>query len=704
MEILAPNQFQRMLSHKLTANRAQYKKNEYTNPDNQKALLNQLFNAGLEYPEDLDTIIVPEPTGSNFLKRILRSDSNRVDIFSQELHNFQTLKYEDLYQEENHINRTEPFQEDGFPAMNYWFNTTEKGINLRPGVPLDGNGDIVMSPDEPIILGEDGVHGLVGGVTGSGKSVFLNNLISNLMLEYPSWELDLYLIDFKKVEFSMYLSNKQLQAPHVNVVGATEEMDYVLSIFRYLRECLNDREKLFQALDGQSTNKGLTNIKNISDFRDAGRKILQKNIVLPRILLIIDEFQQLFINSDARTQNEISKTIEVLTKKGRALGIHLLFSSQDLSNTLDSSTMSNFGVRFALPMNDGDRSEQLIDSNRAKDLDTGQVIAFCSRAKDEVKRYRTFQVPFQKIDDDAPEDSGTMNDLKVQKKLEIESSFKKDKVYYQEDMMKDFEIVEKVQNTLSNQINEVLQQHDFNGYLLLGPSTVYNAKENDMVEVFLEKRKNAGIALIGDTVEKMAYLLYLTMYNILQNGVERMVSIFKSDDKVTSTLGEQLNQLLEGTAHNFDNEKGLSHAIQIFRENNEDPDSIDDFYSKRSNRLFVLVGLDNMDLSTSEMQDLNEYITESTKYGAIWLIVSEPTENLNVKDILTNCTYQFLYVNNEENFSKYRFDYTERALDSIRIEFKVQHKYQQQGFKMLNLPNLDEYIEPSIEIPNNLFE
>lgn len=699
LKVLSPRDFQDRLSKKLTSNRKKNKENRMENPENIKDLQNQLYNSISDYPDNLDTVIVPEPTGTEFLKRILRSESNRVELLAKELQEFQTLKYEDLNKKENHINKDTVFNDSGFPASNYWFNTTEKGINLRPGVPII-NGEPLNRPDVPIILGQDGVHGLVGGVTGSGKSVFLNNLISNMMMEYPAWELDMYLIDFKKIEFSMYLSNKELQAPHVNVVGATEEMDYVLSIFRYLRACLNDREKLFQALDGQSIETGLTNIKNISDFRAFGRKIIKKNIVLPRILLIIDEFQQLFLNSSTRMQNEISKTIEVLTKKGRALGIHLLFSSQDLSNTLDSSTMSNFGIRFALPMN-GDRSESLIESPEAEKLNIGQVIAYCSRENDDSKRYRKFQVPFQKGDEDNSEEGSMLNNLKVQKKLEIESGFSKDKVYYQEDMMKDFKVIKNVQQECADQIETLLNEHQFNNYLLLGPSTVYNSIENDFLEVFTEKKKNCGFALIGDSIEKLGYLLYLTLYNILSNGPERIVSIFEADKKVTSTLGKQLTSLLAPFKHLFLDKQNVSEMVEHYENNKMN----EEFYEARSNRLQILIGLENMDLSVSEMRSLQEYISESTRYGSVWIIVSEPTDNYNVNDILKDsCDYQFLYVNNEENFRKYDFDYTERALDSIRIEFKIKHKYKQQGFKMLNLPDLEEYIEPRIDIPRHIFE
>lgn len=368
--------------------------------------------------------------------------------------------------------------------------------------------------------------------------------------------------------------------------------------------------------------------------------------------------------------------------------------------------MSNFGIRFALPM-DVNRSEQLIDSSAADDLDTGEVIAFCSRKTDESERYRKYQVPFQELDDGAAEDSGTMNDIKIQKKLEEESSFKKDKVYYQEDLMQDFDIVKRVQTELGEQIQRTLQTYDFNGYLLLGPSTVYNGKENDMVELFLEKRKNGGIALIGDTIEKLAYLLCLSLYNILKNGKKRTVTFFQADDKVTDTLSEQLNQLLKDSDHRYYGERELKESLdnhRFFEEELEESEDMKPFYERRANRVFVIIGLENMDVTSEEYGYLTTYIKESTKYGAIWLVVSEPTEDYHINDvIMENCTYQFLYVTNEQNFDKYRFEYTERSIDATRIELKIQHRYQQQGFKMLNLPELEEYIEPSIDIPDYLF-
>lgn len=74
-----------------------------------------------------------------------------------------------------------------------WMNKTASGINLRPGNLNDDPEDFT-----PVKMCDDNVHGLIVGRTGSGKSVFINALILSLITEYPPWELDLYLADFKK--------------------------------------------------------------------------------------------------------------------------------------------------------------------------------------------------------------------------------------------------------------------------------------------------------------------------------------------------------------------------------------------------------------------------------------------------------------------------------------------------------------------------
>ena len=149
-------------------------------------------------------------------------------------------------------------QLNGRDGIKVWRGKTYNGINLRPGICSGKTTDF-----EPVKLGDDNVHGLIVGRTGAGKSVFINALLISLISEYAPWELDLYLADFKKVELSRYMNddvgnNGTPFTPHVNACAATSEIRYVLSMFRYLADCMHARNEMFTRL-------GVTKIK---EFRE----------------------------------------------------------------------------------------------------------------------------------------------------------------------------------------------------------------------------------------------------------------------------------------------------------------------------------------------------------------------------------------------------------------------------------------------------
>ena len=110
-----------------------------------------------------------------------------------------------------------------------WFNTTMKGINVRLGY---DNGN--SSTPGAIVLGDDVVHMMLGGATGAGKSVALNTAICNLLVEYPPWEIDVYLGDFKKVEGSRYAN--RFETPHIKIVAATGSTEFILSLYNKLQK------------------------------------------------------------------------------------------------------------------------------------------------------------------------------------------------------------------------------------------------------------------------------------------------------------------------------------------------------------------------------------------------------------------------------------------------------------------------------------
>lgn len=216
-----------------------------------------------------------------------------------------------------------------------WFNTTMKSVNVRLGFDkLDS------AKPGAIPLSDAPVHMMLGGITGAGKSVALNDIICSLLLEYPPWELNLVLADFKIVELSRY--GNRIPTPHVSIIAATSSTEFALSTFDFIIQEMNARQEVF-------TKCGVQNLK---DFRE------KFNLCLPRMLFIADEFVQMFENIKVAEQNGAENALEqkrlilsdisAIARLGRSQGIHMLLSSQNMDGVLDDQTAGQFGAGATL--------------------------------------------------------------------------------------------------------------------------------------------------------------------------------------------------------------------------------------------------------------------------------------------------------------------------------------------------------------------
>jgi len=176
----------------------------------------------------------------------------------------------------------------------------------------------------------------------------LHTIISGLVFTYSPSELELYLLDCKQVEFKEYA---KYLLPHSQVVAIHSGREYGLSVLKKLNEELEKREREFKTSD----------VKSLSKYLDI------ENKKMPRIVLIIDEFQELFSYDDgiARTAEQI---LDRLIRLGRALGIHVLLASQSLSgkNTISQTVVEQIAVRIALKLRSDNESRRVLsDGNDA---------------------------------------------------------------------------------------------------------------------------------------------------------------------------------------------------------------------------------------------------------------------------------------------------------------------------------------------------
>ncbi|MBS1253336.1 MAG: ESX secretion system protein EccC [Anaerolineales bacterium] len=256
------------------------------------------------------------------------------------------------------------------PAKDVWWTETSDD-GLRAPLGLSG-----ARRQQYLDLGHGTAqHALVGGKTGAGKSTLLHALITNLALSYSPEEVELYLIDFKKgVEFKTYATN---ELPHARVVAIESEREFGLSVLEGLDAELKQRGDLFRG----------AGVDHIADYRQ------RTDQTMPRILLLVDEFQEFFTEDD-RVATQASQVLDRLVRQGRAFGIHVLLGSQTLSGTytLSRSTIDQMAVRIALQCSEADSRLILADDNPAARLLSRPGEAIYNDANGLVEGNNPFQV------------------------------------------------------------------------------------------------------------------------------------------------------------------------------------------------------------------------------------------------------------------------------------------------------------------------
>jgi len=257
------------------------------------------------------------------------------------------------------------------PRNNQWWESNSKsGID----VPLGRSGATNL---QYLRLGSGtSQHVLIAGKTGSGKSSFLHALITNIATHYSPNDIEFYLIDFKKgVEFKTYASHN---FPHAKVIGIESDREFGVSALERLNEELNVRGELFRQ----------HGVQDLQSYRES-----IPDAILPRIMLIVDEFQEYFTEDDRLSQNA-ALLLDRLVRQGRAFGVHVLLGSQTLAGayTLARSTLGQMAVRVALQCSEADAHLILSEENTAARLLTRPGEAIYNDANGLVEGNHPFQI------------------------------------------------------------------------------------------------------------------------------------------------------------------------------------------------------------------------------------------------------------------------------------------------------------------------
>lgn len=239
---------------------------------------------------------------------------------------------------------------DMFTNENLWNKNASKMLEIPIGKSYDRS-------IQYLTLGLEHHHCLIGGRSGSGKSILLHNIICNGAWLYSPNELQFVLLDFKDgVEFNAYKN-----FPNTKILSVQSDTSFALNVFRYLNQEITRRAELFKCI----------NASNLMEYNQNSESKLN------RYLVIIDEFQRMFNTKDYGTRKDLEAYIDNIVRQGRYCGINLILCTQALGDL--SVSLSELTLRIGFSFSSERECRRICyDSTIPLGLEIGQAI-YCEK-------------------------------------------------------------------------------------------------------------------------------------------------------------------------------------------------------------------------------------------------------------------------------------------------------------------------------------
>lgn len=222
-------------------------------------------------------------------------------------------------------------------------------------------------------------HMLVGGSTGSGKSVFLFTMLASMLMTHP-----------KKNEMQLILSSSKLEdfihfegLPHLysgKIISDAAEATRVI------------KEVIFEESERRGRLLAQERVANIVEYN---KKATEK---LAPIVVVIDEFADLADQLETtKEKNAFYKPVQRIAQAGRSRGIHLVICTQrPEAKLVPSTTKAQLNGRVALRVNDGISSRMIIEEPDAQYLQKHGDMIY--RNGDVVERAQGYLIEIEELD------------------------------------------------------------------------------------------------------------------------------------------------------------------------------------------------------------------------------------------------------------------------------------------------------------------
>ena len=235
------------------------------------------------------------------------------------------------------------------------FRANESPLSLALGKTIAGDiyvDDLTRMP-----------HLLIAGATGAGKSVCINTIIASILFKANPDQVQLVMIDPKRLELSVYSALKYHHLAFRTDIGE-EVVTNPANAVSILRSMELEMERRYELLAKAS-------VRNIEDYnkwvKTEAQTADENNEFKPLryLVLIIDELADLMLTA----AKEVEEPIARLTQMSRAVGIHLIVATQRPSvDVITGVIKANFPARMAFQVASKTDSRTILDMNGAEKL------------------------------------------------------------------------------------------------------------------------------------------------------------------------------------------------------------------------------------------------------------------------------------------------------------------------------------------------